>query len=162
MTMDSSPESQSALLRILSHEIEQAQRLLELLQREYQLLQSAPGKLLEELLAEKRLRLETVEASVGEHHRFLQHHGLACDRRGTLDFIDACGNPGLTETWQRFDSLLRECQKQNQINGGAVTLNQRQTKQMLDILFGLGEGNKTYGPSGESRSANRPNSLGKA
>jgi len=162
MPMDTSPEAQSALIRILSHEVEQTQRLLELLLREYQLLQSSPGKALEELLDEKRLQLEAMETSVGEQQRFLRQQDLPCDRKGTLDYLEACGNPHLTEIWQGLESLLRKCQKQNRINGGAVTLNQRQTKQMLEILLGLGEGNKTYGPSGESRPVNSPNSLGKA
>lgn len=162
MPMDNSPEAQSALIRILNHEVEQTRHLLELLQREYQLLQSSPGEALEELLSEKRLQLEAVEASVGEQQRFLRQQDLPWDRKGTLDYIEACDNPSLTETWQGLESLLRKCQKQNQINGGAVALNQRQTRQMLDILLGLAEGSKTYGPSGESRSVNSPNSLGKA
>lgn len=161
--MDAHAASQAEFIRILNLEIEQAERLLDLLEREYQLLQTAPAKPLEALLGEKRQQLKIVEHSVAEHHRFLQRQGLNSDRAGTLAFLDAgADNPLLLETWQRFESLLQACQKQNQINGGAVTLNQRQTRQMLDILLGIGAGNKTYGRSGESRSVNGSNSLGKA
>ncbi len=161
--MDANTASQAAFIRILKLEIEQAQRLLDLLEQEYQLLQTAPGKPLEELLNEKREQLKIVETCVAEHHRFLQGLGLKSDRAGTLAFIEAgADNQLLNETWQQFETLLQACQKQNQINGGAVTLNQRQTKQMIDILFGINAGNKTYGRSGESRSINGSNSLGKA
>jgi flagellar biosynthesis/type III secretory pathway chaperone len=161
--MDINTDSQAEFIRILNLEIEQAQRLLGLLEQEYQLLQTAPAKPLENLLSEKRQQLKIVEESVAEHHRFLRRQDLSCDRAGTLAFIEAdTGNPLLAETWQRFESLLAACQKQNQINGGAVTLNQRQTKQMLDILLGISTSNKTYSRSGESRSVNGSNSLGKA
>jgi len=161
--MDANLEVQSALIRILNLEIEQAQRLLDLLEQEYQLLLTSPGKSLEALLQEKRRQLKSVEESVAQHHRFLHQQGLSPDRTGTLAFMEtATDNPQLLETWKRFESLLQTCQKQNQINGGAVTLNQRQTKQMLEILLGIGSGNKTYSRSGESRSVNSPNSLGKA
>jgi len=161
--MDVHTASQAEFIRILNLEIDQAQCLLDLLAQEYRLLQTAPGKPLEDLLNEKRQQLKTVEESVTKHHRFLQQQNLSCDRAGTLAFIEAgSDNQLLSDTWERFESLLQACQKQNQINGGAVTLNQRQTKQMLDILLGISSGNKTYGRTGESRSVNSPNSLGKA
>jgi flagellar biosynthesis/type III secretory pathway chaperone len=161
--MDNHPQSQIRFLQILNHESEQAQSLLDLLKREYELLKSNPGKELEELLAQKQRQLKTVEQSVLAHHRFLQQQDLSSDRRGTESYLEQCGdNPSLTQAWESYVALLQACHKQNEINGGAVTVNQRQVNQALNLLLSLGDGNKTYGRSGETQ-PNRPsNTLGKA
>lgn len=161
--MDTQPAKQALFLRILKQENEQAESLLDLLEQEFELLKSAPGKSLETLLAQKKQQLKTVEQSVLAHHQFLQQQGLSADRRGTESYLEACRDyPSLATTWQRHLELLRACRKQNEINGGAVALNQRQVNQALNLLLGLGESNKTYGRSGESRPARPSKTLGKA
>jgi flagellar biosynthesis protein FlgN len=153
----------SAFAGILNDEIEQAQRLLDLLEQEYQLLLSSPSTALETLLSEKERLLQSVEQSVAAHHRFLQAQGLSPDRLGTESYLSASHDDhGLEERWNRYIELVEACRKQNEINGGAVELNQRQVNQALSILLGISDGNKTYGRSGQSRPTNTSNSLGKA
>jgi flagellar biosynthesis/type III secretory pathway chaperone len=163
MPMDDTPNTASHLLQILNQENEQAQKLLALLEHEYQLLKSNPGRELEEVLAQKKQLLKSVEQSVSAHHRFLQQQGLSRDRQGTERYLEQHRHdPSLTAAWERYLELLQACHKQNEINGGAVALNQRQVNQALNLLLGMGDGNKTYGRSGETR-PNRPSStLGKA
>ncbi|MCU7806709.1 MAG: flagellar protein FlgN [Candidatus Thiodiazotropha sp. (ex Semelilucina semeliformis)] len=158
--MDANPEAQSAFIDLLRLEIEQTQRLLDLLQQEYQLLQAAPSEALKKLQTEKKIQLEAVEKSATKHRQFLLKQGLTADRQGTETFID--DNTELLGAWKQYLTLLEKCQKQNDINGGAVELNQRQVNQALSILLGMGNANKTYGPSGESRPTNPSKSLGKA
>lgn len=162
--MDKSSTAQSAFAGILSTEIEQAQSLLDLLEREYQLLRSSPSKDLEAIQTEKKRLLKMVEASTVAHHRFLQQQGLTADRQGTESYLrEGCGqNPQLVRNWEHYVILLEASRKQNEINGGAVALNQRQVSQALNILLGINDGNKTYGKSGESRPTNPSKSLGKA
>ncbi|MEJ2692587.1 MAG: flagellar protein FlgN [Candidatus Thiodiazotropha sp.] len=127
--MDNRPQSQIRFLQILNHESEQAQSLLDLLKREYELLKSNPGKELEKLLAQKQQQMKTVEQSVLAHHRFLQQQDLSSDRRGTESYLAQCrNNPSLAEAWESYVALLQACHKQNEINGGAVTINQRQSR----------------------------------
>jgi flagellar biosynthesis/type III secretory pathway chaperone len=161
--MHTTPESQSLFLRILNQENEQAENLLDLLEQEFELLKSAPGKSLQSLLSKKKQQLKTVEQSALAHQQFLQQQDLTNDRRGTESYLEACrDNPSLTAAWQRYLELLQACQKQNEINGGAVTLNQRQVNQALNLLLGIGDSNKTYGRSGESHPTRPSKTLGKA
>ncbi len=160
---DTHPEAQARFLRILNHTTEQVGILLELLKQEFELLKSSPGDALEALLARKKQQLKTVEQSVATHHQFLKQQGLSSDRRGTESYLEACSdNTSLLETWQRYLELLQACQEQNEINGGAVAANQRQVNQALNLLLDLGDINKTYGRSGESRPSRPSKTLGKA
>jgi flagellar biosynthesis/type III secretory pathway chaperone len=160
--MDTRPPTQTLFHRILSQETEQAKSLLELLKQEFELLKSAPGKPLETLQAEKREQLKQVEQAVSAHHQFLKQQGLTNDRQGTEQYVETCSdNPALSSAWEEYLEILQACQKQNEINGGAVALNQRQVNQALNLLLGLNE-DKTYGRSGESRPGRPSKSLGKA
>ncbi len=163
ITMDLRPETQQRLLQILERESEQIRDLLEMLEQEFQLIKTNPGKALEELLTQKRQQLKQVEQSTLAHHRFLQQQGLSSDREGTKSYLEKClENQSLQTAWNSYLELLQACQKQNEINGGAVALNQRQVNQALNLLLGIGEGNQTYGRSGESRPARPSSTLGKA
>ncbi len=161
--IDTRPETQAQFLSILDRESEQAQILLDLLEQEYRMLGSAPDEALDTLLNRKKQQLAQVEQSASAHHRFLQSQGLSADRRGTEAYLEACGdNPPILVSWQRYVGLIEACQKQNEINGGAVAANQRQVNQALNLLLGLGDGNKTYGRTGESQPARPSKTLGKA
>jgi flagella synthesis protein FlgN len=161
--MDANPKTQIRFLQILNQETAQAKQLLDLLQQEFQLLKANPGKALKSLLAQKRSQLKVVEQSVIAHHQFLQQQKLSPDRRGTEAYLEQCGGePSLTEAWQAYLDMAQACKRQNEINGGAIAVNQRQVNQALTLLLGLGDSNKTYGPSGESRPTRSSKTLGKA
>ncbi len=161
--MNQTTQAASAFLGILDSEIEQAGRLLELLRTEYSLLQKGSPQALQDLLEEKTQQLKRVEAAVAAHNHFLEQHGMSTDRQGTESLIQQSSDEEhLSQTWQRFSELLEECHKQNVVNGGAITLNQRHVTQTLDILRGLGQRDKTYGPSGETKPNSTSKSLGKA
>ncbi|MEW8097084.1 MAG: flagellar protein FlgN [Candidatus Thiodiazotropha endolucinida] len=161
--MNNPSEACSAFVEILHNEIEQSQRLLDLLRTEYTLLQKGSPQALQALITEKREQLKQVDAAVAAHNRFLEQQGYGTDRQGTETYIQQCSNlESTSETWHRFITLLEACHKQNEINGGAVQLNQRHVTQTLDILKGVSQRDKTYGPSGESNPNSTSKSLGKA
>lgn len=151
---------QNAFLNLLKLESEQTQALLNLLEREHELLRASPSETLSKLQAEKRELLKRVENSAIQHRQFLIQQGLSADRNGTETFIQ--DHAPLQAQWKTYLVLLEKCQKQNEINGGAVKLNQRHVNQALNILLGMGNSQKTYGPSGEARPTNTSKSLGKA
>lgn len=161
--MNYSSEAAEAFIKILDNEIEQSQRLLELLRVEHDLLQKGSPQQLQDQLEQKKQQLTQVEAAVLTHNRFIEQQGLVADKQGTETFIQQCSeNQRVTATWQRFTSLLEACHKQNELNGGAVQLNQRHVTQSLDILRGISQSDKTYGASGESKPNSTSKSLGKA
>ncbi|MET0066207.1 MAG: flagellar protein FlgN [Candidatus Thiodiazotropha sp.] len=161
--MSLTTEIQTAFSQILDQEIAQTQSLLILLKREYELLKTPADAEMNSLLEQKRQQLLEVENSVNRHNRLLGEFGLSPNREGTEQLLSQChADSGLIEQWQTFSRLLGECQKQNEINGGAVRLNQHQVSQALDILRGIATSEKTYGPAGETRPNSTSNSLGKA
>jgi flagella synthesis protein FlgN len=161
--MNNPTEVSKVFVKIVENEIEQSQRLLDLLCTEYTLLQKDSPQALQKLTEEKKQQLKQVEAAVLDHNRFLKQLGFSADRQGTEAFIQQSGeDERVTDTWHRFTALLDACQKQNMINGGAVQLNQRHVTQTLDILKGISQQDKTYGRSGESKPASTSKSLGKA
>jgi flagellar biosynthesis/type III secretory pathway chaperone len=104
-----------------------------------------------------------VEQCVSQHNQLLVSQGYTPDRKGTEEFIQQFPESvQLEEGWRKFSSLLAECQKQNEINGGAVKLSHHQVTQTLDVLRGFADSDKTYGPAGESRPTHSSKSLGKA
>ncbi|ODB87759.1 hypothetical protein A3194_08405 [Candidatus Thiodiazotropha endoloripes] len=157
------PQQQMSFVRIVQTETELTQQLLNLLRQEFELLKSPPSKKLEELLAQKQQQLQQIEQSAIQHNQLLASLGFTPDRKGTEAFIQQSpDNAQLQEQWNKFTSLLEACQKQNEINGGAVQLNQHQVAHALDVLRGFANSDKTYGPGGESRPTSSSKSLGKA
>ncbi|MCU7893432.1 MAG: flagellar protein FlgN [Candidatus Thiodiazotropha sp. (ex Ustalcina ferruginea)] len=161
--MNHSAETQQTFFQILKTETVQTQSLLDLLRMEYEMLQSSSSQALQDLLEKKKQQLISVETVVTTHNQFLEQQGLSIDKQGTDTFLHQCNdNEQLLDMWHRLTSLLEACRSQNEINGGAVQLNQRHVSQALDILRGISERDKTYGPSGESRPNSTSKSLGKA
>ncbi|MCG7897975.1 MAG: flagellar protein FlgN [Candidatus Thiodiazotropha weberae] len=157
------PQQQMSFVRIVQTETELTQQLFNLLRQEFELLKSPPSKKLEELLAQKQQQLQQIEQSAIQHNQLLASLGFTPDRKGTEAFIQQSpDNAQLQEQWNKFTSLLEACQKQNEINGGAVQLNQHQVAHALDVLRGFANSDKTYGPGGESRPTSSSKSLGKA
>ncbi|MEJ2609227.1 MAG: flagellar protein FlgN [Candidatus Thiodiazotropha sp.] len=161
--MPDTTQHQEIFSKILNTEIEQTQSLLKLLRQEYEHLKGTPSKTLEELVERKNQLLLQINQSISKHNQLLLSQGYSADRKGTEDFIQQCPNKEqLDEHWSLFSSLLKACQKQNEIIGGAVKLNHHQVTQALDILRGIAGSNKTYGPGGEARPNTTSKSLGKA
>ncbi|PVV13345.1 MAG: hypothetical protein B6D72_05820 [gamma proteobacterium symbiont of Ctena orbiculata] len=161
--MNYSREASSAFHSILTNEIAQAQQLHDLLGKENSLLQKGSPQALQDLLEEKKTLLQRVESAVATHNRFLEQQGLSIDRQGTESFIQGCANGEvLHQAWEHFTALLESCHRQNEVNGGAVQLNQRHVTQTLEILKGISHGDKTYGRGGEAKPNATSKSLGKA
>ncbi|MEJ2621445.1 MAG: flagellar protein FlgN [Candidatus Thiodiazotropha sp.] len=161
--MTINPQQQSSFVRILLNEIDLTQQLLKLLHQEFELLKTPPSAKLQELLEQKQQMLQQIAQCVQQHNQLMSSLGFSQDRKGTEDFIQQCPEREQLQTrWSQFTSLLEQCQKQNQINGGAVQLNQHQVAHTLDLLRGFANGDKTYGPGGESRPTSNSKSLGKA
>jgi flagella synthesis protein FlgN len=161
--MSINPQQQLDFARILQTEAELTQQLLQLLRQEFELLKSSPSKKLEELLGQKKQQLQQNEQCAQQHNQLLVSLGYTPDRKGTGDFIQQCPQKAqLQERWDQLSDLLEQCRKQNEINGGAVQLNQHQVSHALDVLRGFANSDKTYGPGGESRPTSSSKSLGKA
>lgn len=161
--MTHSTDPQDTFSALLQSEVEQTQRLFDLLRQEYKILQLTSPDTLEQLTEEKRQQIEQLETAVSELNRYLVQQGFSPDQHGTQAFLEHLPeNAQARNWWEKLQTLLENCHKQNLINGAALSLSQRQVSNSLDLLRGVTGAQKTYGPAGESRPNHRINSLGMA
>ena len=148
---------------LLNDGIVQAKELNELLDKEYQSLQQVDPEPLEHITLNKQQLLSELESLSKVQDQFLTQLGYSTDRKGIESCLDQLGDDSqLKQKWHALQSLLENCQKQNEINGRVIAVSRRQTTIALDLLYGLTTGSKTYGPTGESQTDRQSNSLGKA
>ncbi|RDH85229.1 MAG: flagellar protein FlgN [endosymbiont of Seepiophila jonesi] len=163
MKVNNPTSLQGEFTALLQSEIDESRRLLDILLREHKLLQGASSAPLEQLTAEKQQQMAVLETAVVKHNRLLLHLDLQPNREGSEQLLQQLPEAGSArQLWEEFEQLIETCQKQNDVNGDILSLNQRQVSQAIDILRGVTTGQKTYGPSGESRPDNHSNSFGKA
>lgn len=162
-----SPSSQrDSLTSLLSAQTALAERLHDLLTREYDLLTRVTAEApddLGRLLADKQALLAEIAEADRQLRETLAAQGLAADSTGLdalLARLDDSG--GLARSWQRLAALLHECETQNLTNGGLVELSQRQVQFALDVLRGETTGTSTYGADGHTRSLGRSRSIAEA
>ncbi|MEN8178122.1 MAG: flagellar protein FlgN [Pseudomonadota bacterium] len=149
--------------QILEIEIEQVQVLLELLNEEYRLLQLTSPEPLERLTEEKQRQIEKLEATVAQQNDFLRQHDLPPNRQGIEIFIKKYpAGSRINEQWRIFEQRLDTSRKQNEINGSMLAQNRQQITNTLNLLRGVAQGQKIYGPSGEARSTQTAKFLGSA
>jgi flagellar biosynthesis/type III secretory pathway chaperone len=148
---------------LLDDGIKKTTQLLNLLVQEYHLLQHSNPEQLEEIISEKDQLLKILKVFVDDQNNLLRHMGYSGDPAGIHQYFDDnVDDKQIRALWFELQQNIKSCQKQNEINSGLITLNQRQTTNTLDLLYGLAAGEKTYGPKGESRNTRPSNSFGKA
>lgn len=151
------------LLQTLLNGTREAGLLLELLDAEYRLLQGTDSEALEKLTQQKQQQIVNLEAAVARQDDFLEQRGLQAGREGMQAYLATFPSDSpVGPQWQAFTTKLTACRKQNEINGALLNQSRRQISHALELLRGICEADKTYGPSGEARSNQSANSLGKA
>lgn len=76
--------------------------------------------------------------------RFLDDQGIAGAERETV-----------RAEWERLETLVQSCRRQNEINGTYIGLLRRHVETTLDILGGPANLDATYGPDGTKRRTGR-------
>ncbi len=158
-----SNDQKETLARLLTTELAEATRLLEILQREVDILGRKEPDPLEAVSKEKLSQMQRLARQLVERDRFLTGIGLPKGKTGTDLLLQ--GMPREHELVARWSELLRlgdQLKKQNEINGNIVAVSQRHIRQALDILSGKTGTPQLYGREGETHSAAQRNSLAKA
>ena len=131
-----------------------AGELLSCLQRENRLLQGPDVNALHQLNGEKSGLLVQIEALDRKRAELLAGLGFTDDPEGMKRLLATTPKPlGLETVWRELRDTLEACQRQNQINGGAIELSRRHAQQALILLRGDPNGN-LYDQRGDS--CNRP------
>jgi len=161
--MDKTFTSPEQIIDLFQVGIQHTTRLLDALKQEHQSLQHADPQHIELITRQKQEIIGELDLFAEAQNRMLIQLGYSTDRQGIESFLrNFCIDQRHSQIWNDLQSLLKKCQKQNEINSGIIALSKRQTNNALQLLYGLSAPSKTYGPTGESLSARNSNSLGKA
>jgi flagellar biosynthesis/type III secretory pathway chaperone len=136
---------------IIEQELAAAEFMHKLLSHEYEALTDGDPDKIKSISAEKIQQLRLVEQLLAKRNGLLRELGLATDSSGVDRAITAMGSDSeLRAKWDRLRSVSIKLQKQNDINGGIITIGQRRVKQALDILSGKENLTGTYSQEGET------------
>ncbi len=131
--------------------IADAMRLLAVLQHEHTLLSGRDASAIEQVAQEKQQFLAQLDASGRAHSAALRAAGYVEGTQSMqhwLRQVDKHTSSQLTPLWQRLESLLTACHRQNQLNGGVIEISRRHTQRALGILLGKPEEAELYNPGG--------------
>ncbi|MDG9924755.1 MULTISPECIES: flagellar export chaperone FlgN [unclassified Pseudomonas] len=125
------------LLQLFIEDIGTAQRLLELIDAEFQAMGERDLPRLEQILGEKLPLLSLLDQHGSARSKLLGEQQLSADRAGLETF--AAGQANGAELLARSDELnqlLESCRDANQRNGRLIRANQASLKSVLGILRG--------------------------
>lgn len=136
----------------------QMSRMLKLLKDEVGLLSTRDATGIERVAEAKRILTPTLD-ELAEQRRLLLgetvgEEALACFLADQA--IDPTERSRLLGEWREVERLVRDCRRQNDINGTYIGLLRRHVETSLDILGDSGRLDATYGPDGTKHRPGRP------
>jgi len=140
----------------------QAQQLMQLLNDERDIISSNDANALENIAASKEKLAQKIQASTVICSQRLEQAGYTANNSGLAEYFQRCSETNskqLKSTWEKLQSLLKECQNKNRINGKLLGNSQRRIKQALSILQGKPVDEELYGRGGETVHQSTGNSL---
>lgn len=129
--------SDTTLLHLFNEDIGTAQRLLELIDAEFQALSERDLPQLEKLLGEKLPLLSLLDQHGNSRSKLLADQQLSSDRQG-LEILASrsAQGPELLMRSDELGKLLERCREANLRNGRLIRANQASLNSVLGILRG--------------------------
>ncbi|SFB98079.1 FlgN protein [Marinospirillum celere] len=162
-----STNSTQAFKDLLLVAIGNLKKLLQVVEQEYQLLQTgaSDAEELEALTEKKNQLLQQIEVDVDQRKEFLKTQDLNPDMDGLESFfasLPEANAAALRKGWNQLISLLEKIHQQNNINGRLIN----RALQHFDVLLNAMQETqgkvRVYHPSGGAGDLNIPRNLGKA
>ena len=151
------------LSNLIEEELEMAGAMHGLLENEYEALTDGDPELITAISRKKLEQLRKMEQHLGKVNLYLLELGLTADTSGAEQAIARTGpDSRIQSKWDELRSMEIKLQRQNEINGGIITIGQRRVKQALDILSGKSGLTGTYSQEGETQYSNSNNLHTKA
>ncbi|WP_404420010.1 flagella synthesis protein FlgN [Marinospirillum sp.] len=147
--------------------ISNLKQLLQVVEQEHQLLQSAPetAEELETLTEHKTALLQQVEQDVDQRKAFLEQQGLKADMEGLESFLASLPEANaraLRQGWNQLVSLLEKVHQKNNVNGRLINRAMQHFDMLLSAMQATQTKIRVYHPSGGAGDLNIPRNLGKA
>lgn len=139
------------LLSQLAEDIGNAQRLLDLIDQEYQALAERDLAGLETLLTQKQTTLALLGQHGARRSQALRQAGVTSDMDGMKAYAarSSCG-AALLDNARQLEELLEACRQSNERNGKLIRANQTAVGGMLRILKGSAETPDLYDRRGSA------------
>lgn len=125
---------QAKFSQIVQRELDELAKLEEILRQEHDTLKQRDSDALIEITQVKQKLIESVESFWNERLVLLQGAGYSTDKEAVLNLVST--DSQLVSQWDELESVLLNCQQQNQVNGLLVDMSRQQTQQLLSILLG--------------------------
>lgn len=144
--------------KLLANGLRSSQKLLELLNAEFeQLKQKTDPLALSTLAANKRDVVLQLEQFSKQLSQVLATEKLSVSQDGIMNYLAKAkaANINIAEClqcWQNIADLSQKCRSLNERNGASIDLLSRHTQRALQVLRGKSQLTSTYGPDGSTRS----------
>lgn len=124
-------------LELLAADIESAQGLLALMEKEYLALSQRALEQLQPMLDEKQLLLNSLGQGANLRSQLLAAHGCSMNNEGFQQFASHSGiSDQLNSLHEQLENLVNQCQAANLRNGRLIRANQVSVGQALNIMRG--------------------------
>jgi len=158
-----SQTQKQTLANLIEEELGLANSMHVLLEREYEALTDGNPEEITTISKKKLQQLQGMEQHLQQVNHFLLELGVTADTVGAEQVISRTGpDMQIQSKWDALRSMEIKLQRQNEINGGIITIGQRRVKQALDILSGKESLTGTYSQEGETKFSNTNNLHTKA
>lgn len=145
---------------LLRSDLQSLQELNRVLAREHQALEKNSAESLNELSETKNQLLEALRQRARQKVRLLVEMGFRPDQGASSEFLSGKDvDPAIQNLWQKAQTGLEICQRQNAVNGRIISHMQRRLSRMADILRGNDRSQRLYGSAGETHNLNHNSVL---
>ncbi len=146
---------------MLARDIHTTQELLDLLQRERELLELREHDALPELIQRKAQCLESLDSSAAQRRSWLKAAGLAHSPSGWETLMQT-KSEALQAQWGELRDYLSQCRECNDINGKMISRSRQTLGKLLDLLRGQVAQPQLYTASGEASGQGGGQTVAKA
>lgn len=133
----------------LRQDITHSQQLLQILHAERKALEERDYTELDNLISQKKMWLEKLEANAAQRRHWLQKYGFA-DDSSALETLRSTA-PAVARCWEEAAAAWSECQNASQINDQICRRTRLVVERVLDILRGQTSNAATYDANGSSQ-----------
>ena len=156
-------ECNEALKANLDESIQQALDLRKLLDQEREALARQDTLSLSETAVRKRRCISKLEDLDKSRTDISTARGFGKSPDDIASLVGDCDDaPMLSDSWQRFLDVARECSEINAGNGAIIHVRQEQIKGAISLLRAGNTDSSTYGPNGRERDDSQTRSLAEA
>lgn len=163
-TMDKNTQQQSleAITIMVKKDQAVSQKLLDLLDKEKQLLKEKNYETLDGILQKKSPLIEQLKNHADIRRQWIQSLYQVADERYWREFVDSFDNPELSKQWSEVNKTITKCKTLNDTNGLLIARGQKTYEQLIFLLKGGNKQSDVYTAKGSKQSIRAYGSVAKA